>query len=158
VFAWLALLARSNAVKDAEILVLRHEIAVLRRQVARPKPDWADRAVLAALSRLLPHQLCLYRIVLRSKINPWLGRQLDKAGIVTDRRGAHILRHSLAVHLLRSGETLNDGVPVIPARPLGIAALAQPQGQPNGLRSERGLLPVHVEQPIPERFVHRPPP
>ncbi len=43
---------------------------------------------------------------LRSKINPWLGRQLDKAGIVTDRRGAHILRPSLAVHRLRSGETL----------------------------------------------------
>lgn len=43
---------------------------------------------------------------LRSKINPWLGRQLDKAGIVTARRGAHILRHSLAVHLLLSGETL----------------------------------------------------
>jgi integrase/recombinase XerD len=43
---------------------------------------------------------------LRSKINRWLGRQLDKAGIETPRRGAHTLRHSLAVHLLRSGETL----------------------------------------------------
>jgi len=42
VFGWLALLARSDAAKEAEILVLR-------RQVARPRPDWADRAVLAAL-------------------------------------------------------------------------------------------------------------
>jgi integrase/recombinase XerD len=45
---------------------------------------------------------------LRSKINPWLRRQLDKAGIVTPRRGAHLLRHSLAVHMLRSGESLKS--------------------------------------------------
>ena len=63
VFGWLVLLVRSDAAKDTEILVLRHEVAVLRLQVARPKPDRADRAVIAALARLLPRQLRLNRIV-----------------------------------------------------------------------------------------------
>lgn len=54
VFGWMVLLARSDAAKDAEILVLRHEVAVMRRQIARPGPDWAGHAVLAALARLLP--------------------------------------------------------------------------------------------------------
>jgi len=62
-FGWVALLARSDTAKDVEILVLRHEITVLRRQVTRPKPDWADRAVITALARLLPEHLRLHRIV-----------------------------------------------------------------------------------------------
>ena len=53
VFGGLMLLARSGTSKEVEILVLRHEVAVLRRQVPRPKPDWADRAVITALARLL---------------------------------------------------------------------------------------------------------
>jgi hypothetical protein len=47
VFGWLRLLGCSQASKNAEIMVLRHEVAVLRRQVTQPKPDWPDRAVLA---------------------------------------------------------------------------------------------------------------
>ena len=62
-FGWLALLTRSDTSKDVEILMLRHEVTVLRRQVARPKPHWADPAALAALARLLPRRLWLHRIV-----------------------------------------------------------------------------------------------
>jgi putative transposase len=71
VFGWLLLLARNDAAKDAEILVLRHEVAVLRRQVARPKPDWADRAVIAALAGLLPGHLRLHRIVTPGTVLGW---------------------------------------------------------------------------------------
>ena len=54
VFGWLVLLAGSDGAKDAEILILRHQVALLQRQVRTPKLSWADRAVLAALARLLP--------------------------------------------------------------------------------------------------------
>ncbi len=70
-FGWLALLARSDTSKDVEILVLRHEIAVLRRQVTGPKPDCADRAVIAALTSLLPRHLRLHRIVTPGTLLVW---------------------------------------------------------------------------------------
>jgi putative transposase len=47
---WMVLLARSSTSKDAELLVLRQEVAVLRRQNPKPRMDWADRAALAALA------------------------------------------------------------------------------------------------------------
>jgi hypothetical protein len=60
---WLVLLGRSRRSKDAEILVLRHQVAVLRRQVARPRPTWADRAVISALARLVSRSETRFRIV-----------------------------------------------------------------------------------------------
>jgi putative transposase len=69
--AWLGLLARSSRSKNAEILVLRHEVAVLRRQVRRPRLSWADQAMFAALTRLLSKTGRLHRIVTPGTVLRW---------------------------------------------------------------------------------------
>jgi putative transposase len=71
VMAWLGRLARSAQSKNAEFLVLRHEVAVLRCQVSRPRLSWADRAVFAALTRLLSPACRLHRIVTPATILRW---------------------------------------------------------------------------------------
>ena len=68
---WMALLARSAASKDAELLVVRHEVAMLRRQNLRSRLDWADRAVLATLIRLLPRRLRVHRLVTPGTVLRW---------------------------------------------------------------------------------------
>ncbi len=68
---WMALLARSAASKDAELLVLRQEVAVLRRQNPRPRLDWADRMVLSALARLLSRSARMSRLVTPDTLLRW---------------------------------------------------------------------------------------
>jgi len=69
--AWFGLLARGSRSKNAEILVLRHEVAVLRRQVRRPRLSWADRAVFTALTHLLAQTCRLHRIVTPDTVSRW---------------------------------------------------------------------------------------
>jgi putative transposase len=75
---WLVLLGRSSASKNAELLILRHEVAVLRRTRPRPRLDWADRAVMAALIRLLPGRPRIHRLVRPGTVLRWHRRLVTR--------------------------------------------------------------------------------
>jgi putative transposase len=84
---WLVLFGRSPASKDAELLVLRYEVAVLRRAHPRPRLDWADRAVLAALIRLLPGKQRMHRLVTPGTVLQWHRRVVTRKWTYPRRTG-----------------------------------------------------------------------
>ena len=84
---WLILLGRSSASKDAELLVLRHEVAVLRRTSPPPRLDWADRAILAALIRLLPPRLRADRLITPGTVLRWHRRLVARRWTYPHRTG-----------------------------------------------------------------------
>ena len=105
---WLVLLGRSSASKDAELLVLRHEIAVLRRASPRPGLDWADRAVLAALIRLLPGTLRIHRLVTPGTVLRWHRRLVTRKRTCPHRTGRPPVSAEIAA-LIERLATENSG-------------------------------------------------
>ena len=77
---WLSLLGRRSSSKDIELLVLRHEVAVLRRTNPRPRLDWADRALLAGLIRHLPTALRGHRLITPATVLRWHRRLIVTGG------------------------------------------------------------------------------
>lgn len=98
---WLVLLCRSSASKDVELLVLRHEVAVLRRTNPRPRMHWADRAVFAALIRRLPKPLRAHRLVTPGTVLRWHRRLVAKKWTYPHRIGRPPIEDDVAVLIQR---------------------------------------------------------
>ena len=97
----LLLLSRSPASKDIELLVLRHELAVLRRANPKPRLDWADRAVFAALVRAMPKMLRAHRLVTPGTILRWHRRLVAKKWTYPNRSGRPRVDDAVAVLIER---------------------------------------------------------
>ena len=157
---WLVLLGRPPTSKNVELLVLRHEVAVLRRINPRPRLDWADRAVLAALIRLLPPRLRAYRLVTPGTVLRWHRRLVARKRTYPHRRGRPPVSAEIAALIERlaienhgwgyqriQGELLKLGYRVDASRSAGFS-------RPCGSRRHRSGAPI---RPGGSSCTHEPP-
>ena len=101
ILSWLMLLGRASSSKDVELLVLRHEVAVLRRANPRPRLDWVDRALFAALIRRLPAVLRGHRLVTPATVLRWHRRLVTKKWTYPHRSGRPPLDDTIAALIER---------------------------------------------------------
>src|SRR5215207_5801213 len=94
-------MGRASSTKDVELLVLRHEVAVLRRINPKPRLDWADRALFAALIRRLPAALREHRLVTPATVLRWHRRLVTKKWTYPNRSGRPPLDPAIAALIER---------------------------------------------------------
>jgi hypothetical protein len=113
----LVLLARGDAAKDLEILVLRHQLAVLRRQVPRPRLEPADQALLAAVSRALPRARWSCFLVKPETLMRWHRRLIARAWTYPHRQtGRPPLDQDVQQLIVRLAGRTPTGLPAHPRR------------------------------------------
>jgi hypothetical protein len=113
VFRWIlqlaALRVRSSASKDLEMVVLRHELAILQRRSRRPTMSWTDRFLLAAASRLLPRVSWRSFLVTPATLLRWHGRLVAKRWTYPQRVGRRPIRREIRDAVLRLGRENRGG-------------------------------------------------